>query len=54
MAMEETERVCVKCFQSGGYMNFFIVMFLQALYLPSTTVVKTEYLEEEFLRNFFF
>ena len=35
-------------------MNFFIVMFLQVLYLPSTTVVKTEYLEQGFLRNFFF
>ena len=34
-------------------MNFFIGMFLQVLYLPTTTVVKTEDLEEGFLRVFF-
>ena len=34
-------------------MNFFTGMFLQVLYLPSTTVVKTEDLEEGFLRSFF-
>ena len=33
-------------------MNFFIGMFLQVLYLPSTTVVKTEDFEEGFLRSF--
>ena len=35
-------------------MNLFIGMFLQVLYLPSTTVVKTEDLEEGFLRSFYF
>ena len=35
-----------------GYMNFFIGMFLQVLYLPGTTVVKIEDLEEEFLKCF--
>ena len=34
-------------------MNFFIGMFLQVLYLPTTTVVKTEDLKEGFLRVFF-
>ena len=33
---------------------FLIVMFLQVLYLPSNTVVKTEDLEKEFLRIFVF
>ena len=32
----------------------FTGMFSQFLYLPSTTVVKTEDLEERFLRSFFF
>ena len=36
-----------------GYFNFFIGMFLQLLYLPSTTVVKTEDLEDGLLRSFF-
>ena len=36
-----------------AYMNFFIVMFLQLLYLPNTTVGKTEDHEEGFLRSFF-
>ena len=35
-------------------MNFFTGMFLQVLYLPSTTFVKTEDLEEGFLRSFSF
>ena len=35
-------------------MNFFIGMFLQVLYLPSTTVVKTEDFDERFLRSFCF
>ena len=34
-------------------MNFFIGMFLLVLYLPSTTVVQTEDLEEGSLRSFF-
>ena len=34
-------------------MNLFIGMFLLVLYLPSTTVVKTQDLEEGFLRSFF-
>ena len=34
-------------------MNFLIGMFLQVLYLPSTTVVNTKDLEERFLRSFF-
>ena len=41
-------------FRVEGTWISFIVMFLQVLYLPSTTVVKTEYLEQGFLRNFFF
>ena len=36
-----------------GSMNFFVGMFLQVLYLLSTTVVKAKDLEEEFLRSFF-
>ena len=36
-----------------GYMNFLIGMFLQVLYLPSTTAVNTKDLEERFLRSFF-
>ena len=38
-----------------GYMNFFIAigMFMKVLYLPSTTVVKTEVFEERFLRKLF-
>ena len=35
-------------------MNFFIGMFLQVLYLPSTTFFQTEDLEEGFLRSFSF
>ena len=34
-------------------MNFFIEMFLQVFYLPSTTVVKMGDLEGGFLRSFF-
>ena len=37
----------------GGYINFFTGMFLQVLYLPSTSVVKTEDLAEGFLGSFF-
>ena len=33
-------------------MNFFIEMFLQVFYLPSTTVIKTRDLEGAFLRSF--
>ena len=36
-----------------SYMNFFIGMLLQVLYLPSTIVVKREDLEEGFLKSFF-
>ena len=36
-----------------GYMNFLIGMFLQVIYLPSTTVVNTKDLEKRFLRSFF-
>ena len=34
-------------------MNFFTGMFLQAVYIPSTTIVK-RCLKEGFLRSFFF
>ena len=34
-------------------MNFFTGMFLRAVYIPSTTIVK-RYLKEGFLRSFFF
>ena len=37
-----------------GYVNFFVRKVLQVLYFPTNAVVKTEILEERFLRNFFF
>ena len=36
-----------------GYVNFFIGKVLQVLYFPSNAFVKTEDLEEGFLRRFF-
>ena len=42
-----------KVIRLEGEVTFLIGKFLQVLYFPSTAVVKTENLEEEFLRDFF-
>ena len=36
-----------------GYVNFLSDKVLQVLYFPSKAAVKTENLQEEFLRSFF-